>query len=253
MTKNIPFSQYFPHFPRQTAQQLTVDEAIAQCKNVANDVISCFPPAGYTVSQDQDLEFVWNSRLSSFIQKNQVDLRIFRQDDKQQQVLAQYGLINNPDGQVPYRSRANDSWWGDSGANWKGQNISHSFYWTISPAGQQSELTQPVFTVVQTTGPSSSSQVASTSTPAATGLPSSDTKHSKISKGAIGGIVAGVVVFFGSHCGCNCSMAAQNKEGCTSERSGRPLNIRLAISGLLCKCKWQNSCCIRRFPTTILL
>ena len=46
----------------------------------------------------------------------------------------------------------NDSWWGDRGQDWKGQNISYLFYWVITPGDQDlgaNYLPQATFTAVR--------------------------------------------------------------------------------------------------------
>ena len=46
----------------------------------------------------------------------------------------------------------NDTWWGDRGQDWNGQDISYLFYWVITPGGQSlgaNYLPQATFTAVR--------------------------------------------------------------------------------------------------------
>ncbi|KAJ7081572.1 hypothetical protein B0H15DRAFT_450609 [Mycena belliarum] len=163
-------------------KQVVADqEAIATAKNVCefssgNEVISCFPTVNVSVPQAQWTAFVWNSNNPDFTQAERVDVYLFH-GDSLEQILFWPSLVN-PKGQagsVP--AQVNDSWWGDRGSNWAGQNISYPFYFLISRAGEPlsdgTQKPQTTFSAVQTTFADSVIAAMSSSTAASSGVLSS--------------------------------------------------------------------------------
>ncbi|THV03889.1 hypothetical protein K435DRAFT_851487 [Dendrothele bispora CBS 962.96] len=137
-----------------------VQQAERDCQLLSdNSKISCFPTEDDVFLQDQFATFVWNSRLPSYAQTNQVDLFLFHGDSNDQVLHIQNHP--NPINQLQagnFQTPVNDSWWGEEGANWNGQNISRPFYWVVIPSTTTLDGSQPTqthFTAVQTTFPNS--------------------------------------------------------------------------------------------------
>ena len=72
--------------------------------------------------------------------------------DSGQQVLSRLDYPNPTDRAGDLTALVNDTWWGDRGGDWSGQNISYLFYWAITPGGQSlgaNYLPQATFTAVR--------------------------------------------------------------------------------------------------------
>lgn len=92
-----------------------------------------------------------NSRLPQYAQGGTVDIYLFH-GDSGQQVLSRLDYPNPTDRAGDITALVNDTWWGDRGGDWNGQNISYLFYWVITPGGQSlgaNGLPQATFTAVR--------------------------------------------------------------------------------------------------------
>lgn len=148
----------FPHVgltPRQIIADLDViQEAANRCQLLSgNDVISCFPTTDTVIPQHEWASFVWNSRRPELTQTNKVDIYLFRADSNHQVLRARNQT--NPFGSAGvYRAQVDDTWFGSDGTKWNGRNISFPFYWVISRSDMTldgSQISQPIFSAVQTT------------------------------------------------------------------------------------------------------
>ncbi|KAJ7196122.1 hypothetical protein GGX14DRAFT_673968 [Mycena pura] len=137
------------------ADQDAVAAAKTQCEvESANDVLSCFPTADVEIPQHQWATFVWNTNVPAFVQTERVDIYLFHGDSLEQIFL--FGNQLNLKGQAAQvTAQVNDSWWGDRGSKWAGQNISYPFYWLITPHGEPLDdgraIPQTTFSAIQTT------------------------------------------------------------------------------------------------------
>src|ERR1700722_15632971 len=92
-----------------------------------------------------------NSRLPELTQTNLVDIYLFRADSLED--ILRFSNVTNPvniAGSIT--AQVNDTWWGEQGNNWNGQNVSYPYYWVIirSDKGLDgSEVPQPIFTAVR--------------------------------------------------------------------------------------------------------
>lgn len=92
-----------------------------------------------------------NSRLPQYAQQNTVNIYLFH-GDSGEQVLSQLNYPNPTDRAGDITTLVNDTWWGDRGLDWDGQDISYLFYWVITPGGQSlgaNYLPQATFTAVR--------------------------------------------------------------------------------------------------------
>ena len=93
-----------------------------------------------------------NSRLPQYAQNDTVNIYLFH-GDSGQQVLSHIGYPNPTDRAGDITALVNDSWWGDRGRDWKGENISYLFYWVVTPRDQPSSdanfFPQATFTAVR--------------------------------------------------------------------------------------------------------
>ncbi|KAJ3574480.1 hypothetical protein NP233_g1752 [Leucocoprinus birnbaumii] len=143
------------NIPRQViADQSQVERAANQCQLLSgNDIISCFPTAGTEIPQHQWAAFVWNSRRPELTQTNQVNLYLFRADSGEQ--ILQALNITNPFGQAGiHKAQVDDSWFGTDGLAWNGTNQTFPYQWVISRNDtglDGSQISQPIFSAVQTT------------------------------------------------------------------------------------------------------
>ncbi|KAK7048187.1 hypothetical protein R3P38DRAFT_1853750 [Favolaschia claudopus] len=137
------------------ADQAAVATAKTNCEvNSGNDVVSCFPTSNTVIAQHQWATFVWNSNLPEFTQTNRVNIYLFHGDSLEQILF--FRNVLNPQGQAgSITAQVNDSWWGNRGANWDGQNISYPFFWIMSRSDQSlddgTQKPQATFQAVQTT------------------------------------------------------------------------------------------------------
>ena len=72
--------------------------------------------------------------------------------DSGQQVFSHLDYPNPTNRAGDITALVNDTWWGDRGTDYKGQNISYLFYWVITPGGQSlgtNYLPQATFTAVR--------------------------------------------------------------------------------------------------------
>ncbi|KAF9447294.1 hypothetical protein P691DRAFT_802619 [Macrolepiota fuliginosa MF-IS2] len=94
-----------------------------------------------------------NSRRPDLTQTNLVDIYLFRADSEQQ-ILHEHNIIN-PFGQAgQFNAQVNDSWFGAAGDKWDGSNTSFPFRWVITRSDKGldgSQISQPIFSAVQTT------------------------------------------------------------------------------------------------------
>jgi hypothetical protein len=109
--------------------------------------------------QDDWTGVVWNSNHPWFTQHNRVDLYLYRADSGQE-ILHFRNVVNTRNQSGFKQAMANDSWWGDDGPNWNGQNQTFPFYWTVVNSdtgmdGQGAPIPQATFNAVQTTLPAS--------------------------------------------------------------------------------------------------
>lgn len=68
------------------------------------------------------------------------------------QIFQQLNYPNPTDRAGDITALVNDSWWGDRGQDWKGENISYLFYWVVTPGNQTlgaNYLPQATFTAVR--------------------------------------------------------------------------------------------------------
>ena len=140
---------------RQTVpDQPRIEQARNDCQVFSgNEVISCFPTAGWTINQHQWATFVWNSRRPELTQINRVDVYLFRADSREQ-VLVLRDQPNPSTQAGVVTAVVDDRWFGSQGASWNGENVSYPFYWVIKRSDQQlngDEFPQSTFTAVQTT------------------------------------------------------------------------------------------------------
>lgn len=92
-----------------------------------------------------------NSRLPQYAQENTVNIYLFH-GDSGQQVFSRLDYPNPNDRAGDITALVNDSWWGDRGQDWRGQDISYLFYWVITPGGQSlgaNYLPQATFTAIR--------------------------------------------------------------------------------------------------------
>ncbi|EKM79067.1 hypothetical protein AGABI1DRAFT_73835 [Agaricus bisporus var. burnettii JB137-S8] len=140
---------------RQTiADQDAIADAKRQCRLLSgNNVISCWPTADTTVAQHEWTSFIWNSRRPDLTQTNLVDIYLFRADSKEQ-ILHKRDYTNPFMEAGAFPAQVNDTWFGDEGFNWNGQNTSFPYYWVIARSDKGldgSEQSQSIFSAVQTT------------------------------------------------------------------------------------------------------
>ncbi|KAF9651624.1 hypothetical protein BDM02DRAFT_3184373 [Thelephora ganbajun] len=168
---------------RRQATSVPDQTAIAQAERdcqffSGNDVLSCYPLLNTTIHQNEWATFVWNSRLPQYAQKGTVNIYLFH-GDSGEQVFSHLDYPNPTDRAGDITALVNDTWWGDRGRNWRGQDIPYLFYWVITPGSQPlgaNYLPQATFTAIQTTyADSMLSTMSSTSSPSssATGLSNS--------------------------------------------------------------------------------
>ncbi|KXN84603.1 hypothetical protein AN958_12284 [Leucoagaricus sp. SymC.cos] len=141
--------------PRQViADQSQIASAKGRCQLLSgNDVISCFPTPDTVVPQHEWTAFIWNSRRPELTQTNEVDIYLFRGDSKQQ-ILHQTNYTNPFGSAGSYPAQVNDTWFGADGEQWNGTNVSFPFYWVITRSDRGldgSQISQPIFSAVQTT------------------------------------------------------------------------------------------------------
>lgn len=114
-----------------------------------------------------------NSRRPEITQTNLVNIYLFSADS--QQPILQFINQSNPTNQAGVlRTQVNDTWFGTQGLSWSGTNISYPYYWVIIRSDSTldgSQISQSVFTAVQTTvldsvASSSSSAAAASSSSA---------------------------------------------------------------------------------------
>ncbi|KDQ62171.1 hypothetical protein JAAARDRAFT_121803 [Jaapia argillacea MUCL 33604] len=162
-----------------------------------NDVLSCFPDSQTVIPQHQWANFVWNSRVPYFTQTNLVDVFLFHGDTQEQ--IFHWPNYTNPTDRAGYVSvQVNDSWWGDRGVNWNGQNVSFTYFWVITRSDvglDGSQIPQSTFTAVQTTyadsvassmsiASASAASASSASARASTSRPQSSSGSGSIQSGA---------------------------------------------------------------------
>jgi len=178
------------------ARQIVTDSAaVATAKNdcefnSGNDVVSCFPTADTVIPQHQWATFVWNSNLPDFTQTESVNIFLFH-GDSQQQILSFQNVTNPREQAGSVTAQVNDSWWGDRGSNWNGQNISYPFFWIMSRSDQSlddgTQKPQTTFSAVQTTFADSvlasmaSASTASVASAAAASVAAASTTGSSLS------------------------------------------------------------------------
>lgn len=131
-----------------------IEQAKHQCQfQSGNDVWTCFPTNTTIVPQHQWAGIVWNSRQPDLRYTNLVNLYLFHADS--QELVLQATNRTNPTADAGYYSAlVDDRWFGSSGSQWNGANISRSYYWIVKRNDQAldgSETTQAIFTAVQTT------------------------------------------------------------------------------------------------------
>jgi hypothetical protein len=80
-----------------------------------------------------------------------VDIYLFNADSLRQ--ILHFPNVSNPTNQAGYiTALVNDTWFGDDGLKWNGNNISVPFYWVVTPSGQVldgSAIPQATFTAVR--------------------------------------------------------------------------------------------------------
>lgn len=72
--------------------------------------------------------------------------------DSGERVLSRLDYPNPTDRAGDITALVNDTWWGDRGGDWSGQNISYVYFWVITPSGQSlgaNYLPQATFTAVR--------------------------------------------------------------------------------------------------------
>ncbi|KAF9778610.1 hypothetical protein BJ322DRAFT_476452 [Thelephora terrestris] len=174
--------------PRQgtsVPDQDAIDQAEQDCQVFSgNNVLSCYPTSNTTIYQNQWATFVWNSRLPQYAQTNSVNIYLLH-GDSGEQVFSSLSYPNPTNRAGDITALVNDTWWGDRGQGYKGENISYLFYWVITPSSQSlgngDYFPQATFTAVQTTYPDS---MLSTMSSASSSLPTalSDSNLSSTSR-----------------------------------------------------------------------
>ncbi|VDB85001.1 unnamed protein product [Peniophora sp. CBMAI 1063] len=178
---------------RLSADDAAFEQAYKQCSNADTTVTICSPTDQTVAYQGQWVQLVWNSNHPEFVQAGQIDVRVFRNgttDDAQPTLVYTKNAVQNPTkNQQPAGSmgvKVEDSWFADN--EWKGSNITNSFYVTIAPGGGSPE-TQPAFSAVQT---------APVSLISCTTSPCTAYAESSVPVGAIAGpIVGGLALLTG--------------------------------------------------------
>ena len=132
------------------------------------------------------ISYTGNSRRPQLTQFNLVDVFLFRADSQQQ--ILHFSNLSNPSDQAGVlRTQVNDTWFGAEGLTWSGSNISLPYYWVIIRSDQTldgSQISQSVFTAVQTTvldsvaSSSSAAAAASSSSARAASLSSASSSAS---------------------------------------------------------------------------
>ncbi|KAH6912872.1 hypothetical protein BKA70DRAFT_778340 [Coprinopsis sp. MPI-PUGE-AT-0042] len=140
---------------RQTVpDQDRIEQARRDCQIFSgNEVISCFPTAGWSIPQHQWATFVWNSRRPELVQINRVDIYLFRADSREQ-VLVMRDQPNPTNQAGVVTAVVDDRWFGSQGESWDGGRVSYPFYWVIQRSDRElngDELPQSTFSAVQTT------------------------------------------------------------------------------------------------------
>lgn len=118
-----------------------------------NNILSCYPNSNTTVYQNEWATFVCaypgihpftapdftstlgNSRLPQYAAGGTVNVYLFH-GDSNEQVLSRLNYPNPGDRAGSLTALINDTWWGDRGQDWNGQNISYLYYWVITPGTQ---------------------------------------------------------------------------------------------------------------------
>lgn len=171
------------------ANQTQIEEAMNECFDSDNSVVSCWPTNATVIEQNDSSAFIWNSRLPSFTQFNLVDIALFRADTGQ--IVRQWNDTTNPSnraGSLPITTE--DEWWGSQGPSWDGSPTPFPFYFAVVASGTPVISGQPqsTFTAVQTTFPASviasmsSASVAAASSSAAA---ASSSLHSTQTSGGL--------------------------------------------------------------------
>ncbi|KAK7690113.1 hypothetical protein QCA50_006761 [Cerrena zonata] len=185
-----------PLFARdKIADEDAVNDAETQCEVQSdNSVFSCFPISNTSIPQHELASFVWNSRLPQFTRTSSLNIYLF--EAASNSIVAQWLNHPNPtDRAGVLRYQVNDTWWGDRGAGWDGDNRNFLFYWVATAPEADPKvqgIPQPIFTAVQTTfadfavASMSSAAAASSSSAAQASLSSAAAAASRSSASAAG-------------------------------------------------------------------
>ncbi|TFK48703.1 hypothetical protein OE88DRAFT_1634140, partial [Heliocybe sulcata] len=121
--------------------------------NQGNDVFSCFPDSQTVVPQHEYCAFVWNSRLPYWQYTDSVDVYLFHADTNQA-VASMLNQASSWERSGSVSLQVDDTWFGDRGRSWNGNNLSYPFYWAVVSRGAE-PVSLPyipaTFTAVQTT------------------------------------------------------------------------------------------------------
>lgn len=94
---------------------------------------------------------VWNSRVPQFTQTNLVDIYLFHAENAEQILVLPN--VTNPTGNAGFKSfEVNDTWFGPSGTDWNGVNISRPYFFVVQAADKPldgTESTLAVFNAVR--------------------------------------------------------------------------------------------------------
>lgn len=142
--------------PRQTADPADVLQALINCQVFSgNEIVSCFPTSNTIIPQHQYVNFIWNSRRPEITNSGNGNVDVYLLHGDSLRPFLSWQDTPNPFG-VSGRlaTQVNDTWFGDNGLAWNGNNISYTYYFVLMPQGQalNSDLSpQATFTAVQTT------------------------------------------------------------------------------------------------------
>lgn len=135
-------------------------------------------------------QWAGNSRRPEITQINLVDIFLFRADSGEQ--ILHFPNVTNPFGQAGVlHTQVNDTWFGADGLNWAGTDVNFPYTWVIIRSDDTldgSQISQPIFTAVQTTvldSVASSSSAAAASSASAASASSSSARAASLSSSSI--------------------------------------------------------------------
>ncbi|VDC07333.1 unnamed protein product [Peniophora sp. CBMAI 1063] len=183
--------------PMSMATNLTeeIALAVAQCSDLNATATTCYPTNQTRLAQgDQDVWFVWNSRMPELTQTNQVDIQLFRVDDNgtSREVYEWNGRYNPTGGEAGQLSIPIYTVLSSLDEYWTGRLRIVPLYFAIGQANARNEQPQATFELVQRI-PLPLSSPSATSTPTASAPASANSQSSAphLSAGVVVGAVLG--------------------------------------------------------------